>query len=196
MRTLKWLSIGLGSLALLAIVITGSWSLTESLVQATSDEEFCAICHTMRPFAETHAQDIHGGNNPRGLSAACADCHLPHDSPSRYLFAKAETGVRDIWAELIAIFSEPDWIAKLEQRESYVYDSGCLKCHTHLDQAPDQSPTALFGHQTYFKSEGAMHCVTCHTQVGHKDLLTRLAPPAGQTESDAMGTSGVQESSQ
>lgn len=174
MKTLKWLSLASVSLVLLTVLVAGAWIVTESAMQATSGAAFCSVCHTMEPFVETHALDIHGGRNPKGLSAACADCHLPHDSPGAYLRAKASTGLRDIGAELIAMFREPDWISKLEQRESYVYDSGCLQCHTHLDQTGEQTALAAFAHQTYFDPQGAMQCVTCHTRVGHKNLLARL----------------------
>lgn len=190
---LKWLSLAFLSLIVLAIIVAGSWALTESAIQATSDASFCSVCHTMKPFAETHALDLHGGQNPKGLSAACADCHLPHDSPGAYLLAKIETGVYDLWAELLATFSEPDWIGKLEQRGSYVYDSGCRQCHTHLDRARDQTPTATFAHQTYFKSEGAMQCVTCHTQVGHQDLRARLSSGGAVTDDKATPTNSIQE---
>ena len=193
MKTLKWSLIGFGAVAVLVVVMAGSWSLTERVIQATSDETFCGLCHSMRPFAETHALDVHGGRNPGGVSAACADCHLPHDSPWVYLVAKAETGIKDLLAEPVAFFREPDWIGRLSQRESYVYDSGCLTCHKHLERAIDQTPAAIFGHQTYFaglETGTRMQCVTCHIHVGHRDLLARLSPP-GTTDA---GSAEVRES--
>lgn len=189
MKTLKWLSILLGGALLLSAFVSGSWVLTETALQATSGEQFCSVCHTMRTFAEAYSDDTHGGNNPKGLSAACTDCHLPHEGQVGYLLAKAKTGIYDVWAEVAALFKEPDWIGNLERRNGYVYDSGCLSCHSRLERAVARSPTAAFGHETYFKSGGAMHCVSCHTHVGHRDLLARLAPspevggkPADQAE--------------
>ncbi len=196
MKTFKWLSITLAAALLLSLFVSASWVVTENVVQATSGQEFCSVCHTMKPFAETYAQDIHGGNNPQGLSAACADCHLPHDSQSGYLIAKVKTGIHDGWAEIVALFKEPDWIGNLENRESYVYDSGCLRCHTHLDRAEGQTPTGAFGHQTYFKSAGAMHCVTCHTQVGHRDLLARLSPESAIAQPTTDQPTPIEESAQ
>lgn len=182
MKTLKWLSITLAAALLLSLVVSASWVVTENAIQATSGQEFCSVCHTMKPFAETYAQDVHGGNNPKGLSAACADCHLPHESQSGYLLAKIETGLHDAWAEIIALFKEPDWVGNLANRESYVFNSGCLGCHTHLDRAENQTPTGLFSHQLFFRSEGAMHCVTCHNHVGHRDLLARLSPESDSAQ--------------
>lgn len=191
MKTLKWsFLIGTAAIAL-SLLVSGSWILTESALQATSGEAFCSVCHTMKPFAESYAEDVHGGNNPRGLRTACADCHLPHEGQAKYLLAKLETGLADVWGELVAVIKEPDWIANLEQRKTYVYDSGCLSCHSGLQAARDQTETAAFGHQTYFKSDGAMACVTCHANVGHKDLLARLSAdsaPPGTTASESATT--------
>ncbi|MGB5832550.1 MAG: NapC/NirT family cytochrome c [Thiohalocapsa sp.] len=196
MKILKWLAITLGALTLLSVVVSGSWVVTETALQATSGQEFCTVCHTMKPFAEAYAADVHGGNNPKGLSAACANCHLPHDSQTGYLVAKVKTGLYDVWAEAAALFEEPDWVDNLEHRESFVYDSGCLSCHSRLEQAENQTQAATFAHQTYFKGAGAMHCVTCHTQVGHKGLLERLSAEPDSTEEPASQAAATQEPSQ
>lgn len=197
MKTLKWLSVSLVGILLLSVFVSGSWIVTDTALQATSGDEFCSLCHTMKPFAEAYSEDIHGGKNPKGLSAACADCHLPHDSRSGYLFAKAKTGIYDVWREMLALFEEPDWIGNLANRERYVYDSGCLRCHSRLQQAENPaSPTATFGHGLYFKSNGAMHCVSCHTHVGHKDLLARLSPESEGAGETAAQAKAVQEHTQ
>ncbi len=181
MKKRKWLLLVLGLILFLPLVAIAAWIVTETAIQATSSSEFCSSCHTMQPFVETYALDTHGGRNPRGLAADCVDCHLPHESPARYLAAKVATGIHDGWAELAALFREPDWIAGLDQRGEYVYDSGCLLCHARLQEAADQQPTAVFAHQTYFNGDGRLQCVTCHAHVGHKDLRTRLSTGAGES---------------
>jgi cytochrome c-type protein NapC len=191
--TLKRLVVLLGALAVLGVFAIASWSLTESAIQATSDTAFCGVCHSMKPFVETHLLDVHGGQNPKGLSAACADCHLPHDSPTTYLLAKVRMGVYDVGAELVAFFREPDWIGKLQQRQSFVHDSGCLKCHAHLDRLAIQTTTAAFAHKLYLTGGSGMQCVTCHLHVGHKDLLARLSPGLAVTDSAPAPATASQE---
>ena len=196
MKKITWLMITLGIILVLSVVVSGSWIRTEGGVQATADEGFCGRCHSMRPFVETHALDVHGGANTKGLRAQCADCHLPHAGPATYLIAKARTGLWDVWAEVLTVFRTPDWIDKLEHRTDFVYDSGCRSCHARLAEAPNQTPTAAFGHKTYFASGGAMHCVTCHTQVGHRDLMARLTPSAADTSAQSGQPVATQEQSQ
>jgi cytochrome c-type protein NapC len=184
----KWLLTTLGMLGLLSvlIVMTGGWVLIEGAVQATSDRDFCTTCHSMEPFALAYDQDVHGGQNPRGLKAACVDCHLPHESPGQYLAAKGKTGIRDGWAELISIFREPDWIGLLDHRAEYVYDSGCMRCHSALEDAPTDNPTTALAHATFFQGDSDFRCVTCHAHVGHKDLMIYLA---GESAAEAAESS-------
>jgi cytochrome c-type protein NapC len=174
-RIVKWTGLSAGLLAVAVLLLVGGWMLTEGAIQATSDRTFCATCHSMRPFAEAYDRAVHGGQNPGGLAADCVDCHLPHDSPSQYLAAKVRTGIHDIWSELRSVFREPDWIAGLERRAEYVFDSGCLRCHVALQGAPGANPAATFGHQAYFQDGSELRCVTCHAHVGHQDLLELLS---------------------
>ncbi len=174
MKKRAWLFLAVGAAVILPAITAGSWVMTETLVQATSGEDFCTTCHGMAPFAESYRQDIHGGNNTKGLMAACVACHLPHDAPSHMLIAKAGTGIHDAWTQLLSVLWEPDWIGNLERRGEFVFDSGCLTCHANLAKATNPTPTAALSHQSYFASQDRMQCVTCHTQVGHKDLLTHL----------------------
>lgn len=173
-------------------VMAGGWILTDTAMEATSDRAFCTACHSMAPFAQAYDQDSHGGRNPGGVAAACVDCHLPHEGPARYLMAKVRTGLHDGWAQVMSLFKEPDWVGNLERRADYVYDSGCLRCHARLRDAPSDDPTAAFAHQTYFQQGSNMHCVTCHAHVGHKDLVSVLtkdakAEPAATAEAEQDG---------
>lgn len=184
-----WMFVVALALLLAPLFVTGSWILTERLIGATSERDFCASCHSMEPFARSHARDVHGGANPRGLIAHCADCHLPHHSPGGYLWAKITTGTHDAWAELLTLVREPDWIAGLEQRADYVHDSGCLRCHANLQDA-EQPMVADLAHQAYFKDARTMRCVDCHPHVGHRDLLALLGGQSGaEPSTDTNGES-------
>ena len=88
--------------------IAAAWMGTETMIEQTSDAEFCTHCHTMEPMAIAHTRSKHGGDNPAGLVAECTDCHLPHDNAANHLFAKATTGLRDLWAQTIYPIHKPD----------------------------------------------------------------------------------------
>ena len=152
-----------------------SWLVTDESITATSDADFCVSCHSMEPMEKAHTADIHGGANDHGIRATCAQCHLPHDSSLNYLYTKARTGVHDMWVENFGDLENIDWEAKRVHREDYVYDSGCLTCHTNLEEATMASNKAFIAHRSYFLGDTDDKCVTCHEHVGHTDLSTYLS---------------------
>ncbi len=173
---MKKMLIGIAAaVILLPLGITASWMLMQSALAATSGAAFCTACHTMEPFARTFHADVHGGSNPRGLAAQCTDCHLRHDHLAAYLWTKARFGIHDIWAQLTYDLDAIDWQAGLAQRESYVFDSGCLQCHRNLSDARGNNP-AFIAHRPYFLGEIERTCVSCHPHVGHHELAAALAP--------------------
>lgn len=156
---------------LIGVIIGVFASFTSAVaVEETSDKDFCTKCHTMNPMGEAYLNDVHGGNNKYGVRAKCVACHLPHDSLMGYLVEKAKTGTHDVWAELTYDKSKIDWQEKRKHvREHYVFDSGCLSCHTNLKDATMGSPKAFIAHKAYFQ-DGNKKCVECHENVGHKNL--------------------------
>jgi cytochrome c-type protein NapC len=139
-------------------------------VEKTAGADFCGSCHTMRPFVESYRLNIHGGSNPFGVKAECADCHLPHNSLPYYLFAKARTGLNDIWVESFRDTSKIDWSEKSENPRSFVYDSGCLKCHGNLQDKTLSNPRAFLPHRAYFAKTIKKTCADCHSHMGHRYL--------------------------
>lgn len=126
----------------------------------------------MDPFEQAYELDVHGGNSSHGVQATCVDCHLPHDNAVVYFVGKAQTGLHDIWVENTTDTSQIDWRAKREHREDYVYDSGCLHCHNNLEQATKATNAGFIAHKAYFSGEIDDQCVTCHQNVGHKNLTS------------------------
>ncbi|MFQ5995457.1 MAG: cytochrome c3 family protein [Acidiferrobacterales bacterium] len=151
------------------IGVTASWLVTQSMIEATSDVEFCGGCHSMKPVAAAYREDVHGGNNSHGVQVKCSECHLPHNNNLVYLVAKGYTGMKDVFAELTYADSV-DWEAKRNERERYVYDSGCLTCHSNLANAEINNELGVLAHQKYFAGRIDRQCVSCHINVGHKDL--------------------------
>ncbi|MCD6400393.1 MAG: NapC/NirT family cytochrome c [Anaerolineales bacterium] len=70
-KIFKWLG-GIGAFFVLVIV---SWMVTETGIEVTSHADFCSVCHAMEPMTNSYHDSVHGGNNPRGIMAACTDCH-------------------------------------------------------------------------------------------------------------------------
>jgi len=162
-------------------------------IKATSDDKFCVSCHSwMDPMGESYSHDIHGGNNPHGIKTKCVSCHLPHDSLANYLFKKGVNGIVEVTSVIINDPKEMDWQAHREKRESYVFDSGCLSCHSNIEETQSQSQAASRMHTLYTKYKDAdkdpLKCASCHKNVGHKKLskilYDRTHEPVGEWEDD------------
>jgi cytochrome c-type protein NapC len=171
------------------IAIGAGWIGAQAVIERTSDAEFCTACHSMTPFARTHAEDVHGGGNPSGFVAECVGCHLPHDTPTNYLLAKLYTGLRDLSAQSQMWLHQPDWLGGLAHRADYVYDSGCLNCHAALERVAPGNENAAAAHQAY-RSGRVEHCVTCHQHVGHKDLRVAIIDHFDITDAPGVDAGG------
>jgi cytochrome c-type protein NapC len=121
-------------------------------------------------MVEAWKEDIHGGNNKHGIEVKCVDCHLPHDSLVSYLITKMETGLHDVYAQNVYDLEKIDWNEKRKHREHFVYDSACLACHTNLKDATMSNLKAFKGHKAYFSGTTEKKCVSCHENIGHKNL--------------------------
>jgi cytochrome c-type protein NapC len=153
----------------LPLLLSVGWVLAQYGIQNTSSVEFCTTCHSKDPASESYRSDVHGGRSVHGVQAGCSDCHLPHDSPLNFMLAYWRRLVGDTWVELIHGSESTDWKALRGDRESYVFDSGCLGCHRNLLNAFPRRTDAYAAHKPYFLEETQNKCVSCHTSVGHKN---------------------------
>ncbi len=136
-------------------------------VKKTESGEFCSKCHTMQPMTDAHNISVHGGDNKYGIAAQCVDCHLPHDTLVNYLTHKVKFGVRDAYAEFFTNTKEINWTAKRAHADTFVFNSGCLSCHTNLDH----SSMASLEPEIVKKADDKTlktSCISCHDNVGHK----------------------------
>jgi cytochrome c-type protein NapC len=161
----KWL-FSLGIIASLFVLVIFSWVVIETGIEVSSRADFCGICHSMEPMVASYRASIHGGNNPRGIMAACTDCHVSHENVFTHFIGKAKSGTHDIWVELTTDTSTHDWQALRLKNEEYVYDSGCLTCHRNLEAATQDKKV----HDNYFEGVTDSKCVNCHEEVGHSNL--------------------------
>ncbi len=164
-----------------------------SAIKATSDDKFCVSCHTwMQPMVDTYLDDKHGGKNQYGIKTTCVSCHLPHSSLASYLFTKGVNGVVEVTSALTKDPNKMNWQEHRKNRESFVYDSGCLNCHKNIEETESQSAAATKMHNLYTKYKDAnkdpLKCTSCHKNVGHEDLskvlYDRTHEPVGEWEED------------
>ncbi|WP_290576611.1 cytochrome c3 family protein [Ketobacter sp.] len=161
--------------ALIGAFMITSWAALDTGIHLTSDYEFCTRCHSHKPIGTSYREDLHGGNNPAGWRARCSDCHIPHDNALHYLWVKAVHGVVDPTMEILQDPLDIDWHGNRQNRERYVYDSGCLQCHKFIQHTSMANGKAFLPHRKYFSGEETgLRCVGCHQHVGHANLGIHL----------------------
>ena len=156
----------LGGIAALLVIMLVSWMAVETGIEISSRAEFCVACHSMEPMVKSYRDSTHGGNNPRGITAACTDCHVSHENLFAHFIGKAKSGTHDAWVTLTTDEMALDWQAKRKEHNEYVYDSGCLTCHQELEKATQDKNQ----HNNYFAGVTNSQCVDCHEEIGHSNL--------------------------
>ncbi|ANE36050.1 NapC/NirT cytochrome c family protein [Campylobacter iguaniorum] len=145
----------------------------------TGGEKFCTMCHVMEPMGNAYKDDVHGGNNKVGFKAECVSCHLPHDNIAHYVYQKSVNGIVE---GALTFFGNPekyDWQARRKEAKRYVYDDGCLHCHTDLKKISSDNMKSFLAHRDYFAKNINKTCVECHEHVGHKNLGFHLKAKFG-----------------
>nr|MBP3724268.1 NapC/NirT family cytochrome c [Campylobacter sp.] len=138
---------------------------------ATGDDEFCGTtCHVMKPMLDSYAQDLHGDKNRVGVKADCVACHLPHDSVLKYALRKTYNGIAEFAINTFGSPEKYDWERKRNDRRDFVYDSGCMTCHSNVQNATSSNLKSFLPHRDYFSGISKKTCVECHENVGHNNL--------------------------
>lgn len=147
-------------------------------VKETSGDKFCALCHSMQPMNEAYANDVHSGNNKVGIKTSCISCHLPQDSLVSYLYTKAKKGTKELAITIFTDTEDINWIEKRKNRKHFVYDSGCLNCHSKiLEKTEAKNSKQIEMHKHYsnkLNTQTPLKCVSCHISVGHNGLRNKL----------------------
>lgn len=147
-------------------------------VKQTGDLPFCGACHVMTPMVNSYKNDVHSGISKKGVKASCTSCHLPHDSIFNYLTTKAITGSYELAITALGKDKDVDWLKKRDNKEHYVYDSGCMSCHNEILIVKNVSnPKQIEMHDHYIALQNTnkqISCVSCHVNVGHKNLRGEL----------------------
>lgn len=162
-----------------------------AIVNNTGDDKFCTLCHEwMDPMVKTYQNSTHGGANKNGVKVKCVDCHLPHDSYIAYVFKKGLNGIDEVTHMMFNDAKNMNWQENRKNRAKFVYDSGCVSCHEKILDINQTNQNINDMHKIYasFKAQNAdkISCVSCHKNVGHKDLGKVLYeiknPPVGEWE--------------
>lgn len=169
----KW-TLGVGGIALvLALGALLMWSGSTAL-HMTNSTEFCISCHEMQAnnYAE-YAETVHAKNRT-GVQAACADCHVPHDTLGmlkRKVFAAS-----DIWHHLLGTIDSrekfethrAELASRVWQHMKATDSQECRHCHqTTAMDSELQGPTAIKQHKRMASEQKT--CIDCHYGIAHHE---------------------------
>ena len=137
-------------------------------IKMTSSNDYCMSCH-VHPDADANWKKSTHYVTGSGMRIACVECHLPPKGEG-YLWAKATTGLRDLWSNWTKDTSEFNWEdrRRLEMARTYVYNTSCTGCHENLfpvEMTKEGEDAHLYYQQSAGKEE--LHCINCHLDAGH-----------------------------
>lgn len=161
-RRWKWLIL-IGFLTGVIILLGGN-----AAIRYTSTDSYCMSCH-IHPGSEMSWKLSTHYNNNSGVIVHCTECHLPPEHHG-YLFAKAKTGMKDLYSYYFKDSTKINWEKKklLEYAKGIVYEKSCLKCHGNLFPV-NLSVNGGNAHLSYTTSTEKLSCLNCHLNVGHYD---------------------------
>jgi formylglycine-generating enzyme required for sulfatase activity len=134
----------------------------------TSTNEYCVSCH-IHPMADASWKKSVHYETQSGYRVECVECHLPPKGHG-YLWAKATTGLRDLWSKWTRDSASFNWEdrRRLEIARGYVYESSCIKCHENLFPAKlTKSGEDAHLYYTQTKKTDELNCINCHLNAGH-----------------------------
>jgi len=136
------------------------------LLDYTSTNEFCAVCHVHPQAKNTWRLSTHY-DNKSGVIVSCVECHLPPGGLS-YLTAKITTGMRDVYGKIFKDVTQINWELKStrDYAAKHVYKTSCLNCHKNL-YPRTLSKKGEDAHLYYDQRAQELRCINCHLEVGH-----------------------------
>lgn len=171
--TRRWWLLGIPAGGFLALIAgaAGLGAFNYTLHQ-TSTNEFCFTCHSHERFIRPEYEASSHFNNRTGVSAQCADCHLPHG-----WFALAWTKA------VVSLDVVPELLGKLDTKEKYEAHRGemaksvwqqfrandsefCRHCHNSERMDFSLQERSARRHHTQAQEKGES-CIECHQGIVH-----------------------------
>ncbi len=141
---------------------------TNKLMEYTSTNESCAICHVHPHVFDSWKLSTHY-DNPSGFQVRCVDCHLPPKGQG-YMKEKMIAAARDVYGLVFKDSADYNWEQKstFEYAQHHVFKSSCVHCHRNLFPLT-LSKEGQDAHLYYSQNEEELRCINCHLHVGHYD---------------------------
>lgn len=168
---------GMGFLLLVGIVVGAlAWQGFLTVVDQSSETEFCRSCHEMEAFVFPSWEKSVHQNTRSGVGAGCRDCHVPKE-----FFPKMRTKIKAALVEVPGHITGK--IATREKFEAHKLElaekvwarmkannsKNCRKCHSfEVMSAELQSRQAQRRHSAEYREQTGRTCIDCHKGVAHE----------------------------
>jgi nitrate/TMAO reductase-like tetraheme cytochrome c subunit len=159
---------GFIALAAGAVAIVGF----HGALEFTNRNEFCYGCHIGRDtIVEEYEASIHF-NNRTGVSAQCADCHVPEPFFDKMIVKVKATA--DIYYQLMETVTLENFESERLRLAQHVWrdmaasnSRECRSCHDPASWNLEAQPIRVkTNHSKMLKQQ--MNCIDCHQGVAHK----------------------------
>jgi cytochrome c nitrite reductase small subunit len=147
--------LGFGILVCLAALGVFVW-VTDAPAYLGHEAATCNNCHVMDAQYENW---YHAGH---ARTAACTDCHLPHQNFLSYYVYKGYSGMKDVFSFTFKTY--PDAIRATAQTDR-ILQANCIRCHT------DTVESIMAGDLPFDRN-----CWSCHRSVAHGGRGLTLYP--------------------
>lgn len=166
----------LGTLALLVIgVITGVilWGGFNTVLEATNTTGFCISCHEMEHTVyQEYKQSLHY-KNPAGVTATCADCHVPR--PWVYKVIRKVKATNELYHKAIGTINTPEKfeahrLVMAERVWSTMRETDSRECRNcHAWSSMDLSGQDRYARKRHERArERGETCIDCHQGIAHE----------------------------
>jgi len=170
----RWLSI-LGIFVVGGIAGLAVAGATASFVQYSNSLEFCISCHEMESTVYQEYKESSHYQNPSGVRAVCADCHVPHDNWIATLWRKMQASVNELPNHFLGkIDTKEKFEAHRLEMAEIVWDKmkandskNCRSCHVREAMLLSEQRTRAQKQHQSARDEGQT-CIECHDGLVHK----------------------------
>lgn len=175
-------------LATAGVVLASSFGVN-SAIAYTSTTEFCISCHEMESTVfQEYKKTVHF-NNPAGVRASCADCHIPHNFGDTLV--RKVLAAKDVYHHLLGtIDTEEKFEARRLEMAQRVWASmkasdskECRNCHSFDAMVLDkQKLRAQKQHLNAIDDKST--CIDCHKGIAHKAVHQDAKPNTIEAEEE------------
>ncbi|KAA8997760.1 cytochrome c-type protein NapC [Affinibrenneria salicis] len=142
-------------------------------LEMTNSEAFCISCHEMRDNVYEEYLDSAHYSNRSGVSATCADCHVPHELAP--MMVRKVQASKELYGKMTGLIDTPEKfeqhrlaMAQSEWRRMKANDSQeCRNCHKM--ESMDFTAQKTLAAQTHSQAiDEGKTCIDCHKGIAHK----------------------------